>query len=240
MPSKDKGKGGSTDKAAGAAAAAEQAALAAPKIIIEAALDWEKMEVEMAHDMSRVDSENKEVESWEAATPGRADRAALLWTQRQASKVASLGNGDRSLTSSSSPENVATSSPTTSSNVSVNPKPVPSALISDEEMKKRADERVALRQTTMEFEKKWEADRVDMVEAGMQEMAMQLEYIRGREESIKQARLPFLRDRETIVQDLIAKMRARKEAVEEERAALEPTTKGGKTKQATKGKPGKK
>ncbi|CAN0342144.1 unnamed protein product [Ectocarpus sp. 12 AP-2014] len=254
MPFKDKGKGGSKDKAAAAAAAAEQAALAAPKIIIEAALDWEKMEVspslmselphyfqptpegiahfcpspveipsrnssrpstsseeetqqcdrgagvggdisrssctgdgettistpsisaatatetgasllalvpgteladrspedcmkkndhksnseqpvrwwleivgagevEMAHYMSRVDSENKEVESWEAATPGRAGKSALLWTQRQASKVASLGNGDRSLTSSSSPENVATPSSTTSSDVSVNPKP---------------------------------------------------------------------------------------------------------------------
>ncbi|CAM9428545.1 unnamed protein product, partial [Ectocarpus sp. 8 AP-2014] len=62
------------------------------------------------------------IHSWEAATPGRAGRAALLWTQRQASKVASLGSGDRSLTSSSPPENVATSSSTTSSNVNVNPK----------------------------------------------------------------------------------------------------------------------
>lgn len=35
----------------------------------------------------------------------------------------------------------------------------------------------------------------------------QLKYIRGREENIKEGRLPFLRDRDNIVQDLIAKVR---------------------------------
>lgn len=73
------------------------------------------------------------------------------------------------------PEPIAPSSGSSSSVVaSLSSPPVPSALISDEEMKKRADDRAALRQTTMEFEKKWEADRVDRVEAGMQEMAMQV------------------------------------------------------------------
>lgn len=31
---------------------------------------------------------------WEAAEPGRAARAALLWTQRQASKVANSGGAN--------------------------------------------------------------------------------------------------------------------------------------------------
>lgn len=48
-------------------------------------------------------------------------------------------------------------------------------------MKKRAEERVALREATAEFEKKWEADRVDKVEAGKEQMAMQVRKEEGRQ-----------------------------------------------------------
>ncbi|CAM9095986.1 unnamed protein product, partial [Hapterophycus canaliculatus] len=258
-------------------------------------------EVEMSHDTARMEKENREVESWEARRPGRAARAALVWTQRQASKVAYLGSAENppmplpsSSAGATAPEMSISANPSPSedgyedwikaravavgvpvalekerqaSRLALSKSPVtrvtmpvapssgssflvagpqqhsssaPSALfVGDLEMKKRAEERAALREATAEFEKKWEADRVDKVEAGKEQMSMQLLFIRGREEKIKEARLPFLRDREKIVQDLIAKAERRKQVLEEERAALEPVAKGAKAKQA-KGKSGKK
>lgn len=41
-------------------------------------------------------------------------------------------------------------------------------------MKQRAEEREALRQATVEFEKKWEEDRIKTVEAGIKQMTMQV------------------------------------------------------------------
>eukprot|EP00903_Cladosiphon_okamuranus_P015705 g14497.t1 len=262
-------------------------------------------EVGMAHDTTRVDRENAEVESWETAQPGRAARAALLWTQRQASKVARLGHGDTSvLPPSSRPAKTSASAVSANASAGANPSPgaegyedwikaraaaigvpvslekerqarrlalstapatgttmpvapssgssssarasssaprppKPAVLIGPEELEQRAKEREALRQATAEFEKKWEEDRIKRVEIDKDYMAMQVNFIRGREKQIKEERLPFLRDRDAIVEDMIAKAEARKEALEEERAALEPTSKGAKGKQA-KGKPSKK
>eukprot|EP00752_Nemacystus_decipiens_P010794 g9601.t1 len=255
-------------------------------------------EVGMAHDTARVDRENAEVESWETAEPGRAARAALLWTQRQASKVARFGNGDtpspphyssaetnasaaranatidanpspgaegyedwikaraaavgvpvalekerqaRRLALSTAPAGGTTMpvAPSSGSSSSAPTSPKQAVLIGEEELKQRAKEREALRHATAEFEKKWEEDRIKTVEAGKEHMAMQVKFMKEREEQIKEGRLPFLRDRDAIVYGIIAEAEARKEALEEERAALETASKGAKGKQA-KGKPGKK
>lgn len=47
-------------------------------------------------------------------------------------------------------------------------------LLGEEELQQRSEERAALRQATAEFEKKWEEDRAKTVEAGKEEMAMQV------------------------------------------------------------------
>lgn len=47
-------------------------------------------------------------------------------------------------------------------------------VLSPEELLERKEERAALRVRTEEFEKEWEADRVKKIEAGKEEMAMQV------------------------------------------------------------------
>lgn len=51
--------------------------------------------------------------------------------------------------------------------------PSPGVLLGTEELDKRKEAREALRAETMEFEKNWEANRVQGVETGKEEMGMQ-------------------------------------------------------------------
>ena len=69
---------------------------------------------------------------------------------------------------------VAPSSGSSSSAQASSSPPKPAVLIGDEELKQRAAEREALKQATIEFEKKWEEDRIKMVEADKEHMAMQV------------------------------------------------------------------
>ncbi|CAM9419849.1 unnamed protein product [Ascophyllum nodosum] len=236
--------------------------------------------VEMMHDTSRFDSENREVERWEAAEPGRASRAAILWTQHQAANVASLGG------------EILTSQPTAKAAVqgsevneewikaraaalgvpvelekerqasratlqdypqmaqaprgSASSAPESPAIrtaateLGPEELQAREKERSEFKAKAKNFELDWEAERVKKVEAGKEQIAMQLAFIRGQAQCINAGRERFLRDRERIVQDMIAKAEARKVKIAMEQEAFETAAKVKDKKKPKKGKAGKK